>query len=68
MCASQRIHLDPGQTRTVSFHLTSEDLAFFDQKGRWIVEPDRFEVMAGGYSDNIQSTTKFSVTRPVPIP
>jgi beta-glucosidase len=63
----QRIHLDPDQTRTITFHLTPEDLAVFDQKGRWIVEPGKFEVMVGGASENIRGSTHFVVTRPVPI-
>ena len=64
----QRIHLGPGQTQTIRFHLEPEDLAVFDQKSRWIVEPGIFEVMVGGASDNIQSSTQFAVTRAVPIP
>jgi beta-glucosidase len=64
----QRIHLDPGQTRTITFHLAPADLAVFDQNGRWIVEPGTFEVMAGGSSENIQTSSRFVVTRPVPIP
>ena len=63
----QRIHLDPGQTRTVTFHLKPEDLAVFDPEDRWIVEPGTFKVMVGGASDNIQSSTQFVVTRSVSI-
>ena len=64
----QRIHLDPGQTRTVTFHLTPEDLAIFDQERRWTVEPGTFEIMVGSASDNIQASTQFVVTRPLTIP
>jgi hypothetical protein len=58
-----RIHLDPGQTGTVSFHLKPEDLAVFDQKSRWIVEPGKFELMVRGASDDIQGTTQSSPAR-----
>ena len=64
----QRIHLDPGQTRTVTFHLMPEDLAVFDQEKRWNVEPGTFEIMVGSASDSIQASTQFVVTRPLAIP
>lgn len=64
----QRIHLDSGQTRTVTFHLTPEDLAVFDQKSRWMVEPGNFDLMVGGASDAIQATTQLVVTHPTLIP
>jgi beta-glucosidase len=63
----QRIHLDPGQTRRVTFHLKPEDLAVFNQKGQWIVEPGTFDVMVGGASDDIRGSTQFVVSRPLPI-
>ncbi len=64
----QRVHLEPGETRTVKFHLEAEDLAVFNQKGKWVVEPGTFEVMVGGSSDAIQGTAKFAVARSVRIP
>jgi beta-glucosidase len=64
----ERVHLDPGETRTVTFHLAPEDLAVFDQKGRWIVEPGPFDVMVGSASDAIQDSTRFVVTRAMLLP
>lgn len=64
----KRVRIEPGETRTVTFHLEPEDLAVFNQKGKWVVEPGTFEVMVGGSSDAIEGTAKFVVTRSVAIP
>ena len=47
----QRIHLQPGERRTVRFKLTPDDLAFYDAGMRRVVEPGHFTVYAGGSSD-----------------
>jgi beta-glucosidase len=44
----QRIHLVPGQTRTVAFTLQPAQLAAYDDQGRPFVEPGRFVVSVGG--------------------
>lgn len=43
----ERITLQPGQKRTVSFELTSEQLGFYDRHVRYVVEPGRFKVWVG---------------------
>ena len=56
----RRIHLEPGQTQTVSFTLTPDDLAFYGADMKRVVEPGTFTVFAGGNSvDNLEA--KFSV-------
>lgn len=40
----QRISLKPGEMRTVSFRLTTADLAFYNQQMKLVTEPGRFEV------------------------
>jgi beta-glucosidase len=44
----QRIHLAPGQVRTVAFTLQPEQLAAYDDQGRAFVEPGEFVVSVGG--------------------
>jgi len=44
----QRIHLNPGQTQTVSFALTARQLSIIDDQSRRVVEPGEFEIQAGG--------------------
>ncbi len=43
----RRVRLAPGETKTVSFTLTTDDLRFYDSKGRHIVEPGRFHLWIG---------------------
>jgi len=46
----QRVSLQPGQTRTVSFEITSELLSFYDVNMKHVVEPGEFEIMVGNSS------------------
>ena len=46
----QRVSLQPGQTRTVTFDLTPELLSFYDINMKFGVEPGDFEIMVGSSS------------------
>jgi beta-glucosidase len=51
----QRITLEPGETRTVTFLLTAEALAYWETDfGGWHVEADRVRVMIGASSRDIK--------------
>jgi len=53
----QRIRLQPGESRTVSFVLNSADLAFYGQDMELMTEPGVFHVWVGGNSDaGLQAT------------
>lgn len=52
-----RIHLQPGQSRTLSFDIARDDLSFIGQNNRPVIEPGDFEVLVGGL------TEKFTLTR-----
>jgi beta-glucosidase len=55
LMAFERIALRPGETRTVSFTVAPERLAFWDDKQKaWIVEPGAFEVMVGSSSADVR--------------
>lgn len=43
----ERVHLEPGQTKTVTFTLTPEELKVWDMDMNWSLEPGEFEVMVG---------------------
>ena len=53
----QRISLAPGQTRTVAFDITPEQLAFYDIDMIFRVEPGEFRLMVGSSSrdEDLQS-------------
>jgi beta-glucosidase len=40
----ERLTLQPGQARRVSFRLGPADLGFYDERMRWVVEPGEFRV------------------------
>jgi len=58
----ERVHLAPGETRTVTFTLEPDDLALWNRQMKRVVEPGRFRVMVGGGSDDIRLTGEFDIT------
>ena len=57
-----RIHLEPGETRTVEFSVTPDKLMFLDKDLRPVVEPGEFIVMVGPSSvDRDLHTASFFV-------
>jgi beta-glucosidase len=46
----ERVTLDPGQSRRVTFRLDSSDFGFYDNRGRFVVEPGQIDVYAGNSS------------------
>lgn len=51
-----RIHLEPGQSKTLGFTLRQDDLSFVGPNNRSIVEPGDFEVMVAGLSQRFTLT------------
>ena len=59
----QRITLQPGETKSVSFTLPAAKLAFWDEKTHgFLVEPGAYDVMVGASSDDIRSKAQLIVT------
>lgn len=56
-----RVSLQPGEMRTLTFHLAVNQLAYYDQELRLSVEPGRFQVMIGSSSADIRLQGEFSV-------
>lgn len=46
----QRIHLNPGESKKVTFHLPVSELAFYNQNMEKVVEPGSFNLWIGGSS------------------
>ncbi len=51
----ERISLETGERRTVSFQIGRSELEFLGQDLNYVVEPGRFELMVGGSSATTQS-------------
>ncbi len=58
----QRVTLDRGEAKTVTFSLSAEQLAFYDADMRLVVEPGVFKVMIGASSEDIRLEGSFEVT------
>jgi beta-glucosidase len=58
----ERVTLGPGRSRTVTFTLDSSDFGFYDNRGRFVVEPGRIDVYAGN-SSSAELTRSFTVRR-----
>ena len=58
----QRVTLEPGESTTVRFTLDASDFGFYDNRGKFVVEPGAIQVYAG--DDSTATLTKtFEVTR-----
>jgi beta-glucosidase len=53
-----RIHLKPQETKTVTFHLSREQLAVWNREEKWAVEPGYYTLWVGG-SSKASLTTRF---------
>src|SRR5690606_9949384 len=56
----QRVHLEKGEKKTVSFSLDKEAFSYYDSRGKHVFEPGSFTLMAGG-----SSVTKDQIFRKV---
>ena len=57
----QRVHLKPGETKTLTFTLTPDDLALWDRSMHFVVEPGKFKVMIGSGSEDIRLNGEFEI-------
>src|SRR4051794_4884940 len=55
----ERVTLDPGQKTTVTFTIDRGDFGFYDNAGRFVVEPGRIDLYAG---DSSKATMRQSFT------
>jgi len=53
----QRIELQPGESRDVTFTLNAADLAFYTASGRWEAEPGEFRLFVGTNSRDVSEAT-----------
>lgn len=50
----EMVSLKKGESKTVTFTLTNNELGFYDNNGNYLVEPGVFKVFVGTSSDNVQ--------------
>jgi beta-glucosidase len=56
-----RVHLKAGETKTISFALTPDDLSIWNRDMHFVVEPGTFKVMIGASSEDIKLNGTFEV-------
>jgi len=56
LCAFERIDLAPGERRRVEVELSDEVLGYYNEDLRFVVEPGRFRIGAGGNSVDLLET------------
>jgi beta-glucosidase len=50
----QKIKLAPGETKTITFTISVEDLKFYNSALKFVAEPGDFEVFIGGNSRDVK--------------
>lgn len=56
-----KIALEPGETQTISFTITPDDLKYYDEAAAtWTAEPGDFKILIGSSSRNLPSTATFT--------
>ncbi|RYY11507.1 MAG: beta-glucosidase, partial [Cytophagaceae bacterium] len=58
----QKILLKAGESRQITFHLSGNDLKFYNDALQWVAEPGEFEVLTGGNSRDVQKAS-FTLTK-----
>jgi len=62
----QRVRISKGETRTVKFLLTGEELSIWNRQMKRVVEAGEFEIMVGGNSEELVRT-RFNVSSEIPV-
>jgi beta-glucosidase len=57
----ERVHLKAGEAKQISFTLTPDDLALWNRRMQFVVEPGKFRVMLGSSSEDIRLTGEFEI-------
>jgi beta-glucosidase len=64
----QRVMLQPGETRRVTFRLPLDQLAFHDRELQLHLEPGEVEALVGASSADIRLSGTFEITGPAKMP
>ncbi|TGE23484.1 beta-glucosidase BglX [Hymenobacter metallicola] len=58
----QKLSLRPGESRTVSFTISRDKLAFYNHDLQWVAEPGAFRLLLGSASDDIRLEADLELT------
>ncbi|HEX6429191.1 MAG TPA: glycoside hydrolase family 3 N-terminal domain-containing protein, partial [Niastella sp.] len=57
----ERVHLQPGETKTLSFSIPRDELKLYNRDMKFVLEPGEFSVMVGASSRDIRQTGSFYI-------
>ena len=58
--AFDKVELQPGETKTVTFSLAADDLAFVGYDGKWTLEEGDFTLAVGGKTANVHCSSTYT--------
>ena len=56
-----KVKLKPGESKQITFELSTEKLSFYHEDKGWIIEPGEFKVMVGTASNDIKLKSSFEL-------
>ncbi len=59
----ERVALAPGETKTVTFKVTPDDLRLLDHRMQWVVVPGDFEIMVGKSAEDLPLKGTLKITK-----
>jgi beta-glucosidase len=60
--AFAKVHLEPGESKTVTLSLGRDALAYYDDRSRqWVAEAGEFDALVGASSHDIRATATFTL-------
>lgn len=57
----ERVHLQAGETKTLSFTIPRDELKLYNRNMKFVLEPGEFSVMVGSSSSDIRQTGSFYI-------
>ena len=57
----ERIHLEPGETKTLTFTIGPDRMQLLNAQGQWVVESGSFTVYAAASSEDLRLSGSFLV-------
>ena len=61
----RRLHLEAGECRTVAFHLSTQQLAYYDVDMRRVVEPGTVRIFVGRSATDLPLVADVALVGPV---
>lgn len=63
LCGFERVTLEPGEEKTVTFRIGPRAYGFYNAENRFVTEPGRFTVYVGNSSENLELKSAFWVRK-----